>query len=122
MVELSTGVETALGTDMYWGTWSPDGRWIAVKLAKWGNGDVVLVDSSNPTKRHRVGSAEGQVVWSPDSKLLLSEKGQISCAVTLYGASLQVIDVEASKSYILKSSHCRIAAGSFFWVDASAVR
>jgi hypothetical protein len=122
LLNLTTGTSTPLGAGMKWATWSPDGRWIAAVPSKGGAQDVIVLDAKSPASIRRLGTAEGPVVWSPDSKYLLIEKSQISCSLTLYGASLQVIDVQTGNRSLVKSSKCKISAGSFFWMDTNALR
>jgi hypothetical protein len=68
-----------------------------------------------------LGKAEGKPVWSPDAGFLLDVKPQVSCWATLYGMSLQVIDVASGKRSLVKSSHCGIITGGF-WMNAGAVQ
>jgi hypothetical protein len=85
-----------------------------------GNG-IMLVDltedfeHSSPRKLGTAGDSD--VVWSPDSKYLLIRTSSLSCKFTLYGESLEVIEVAAGKRMPVKSSHCQITAGAFGWMD-----
>ena len=121
VLNLATGASTPLGIGLKEAIWSPDGRWIAAVLEKSGQRTALLIDASNPSKRRRLGVAQSAMIWSPDSRYLLLQKSQISCWPTLYGTSLEVIDISARKRSLVKSSHCKILSG-FFWVDSDAVQ
>jgi hypothetical protein len=130
MLELATGVRTPLGGDFRfaplgneWATWSPDGKWIAAVLTGMPGADsVVVISAKSPALARRLGRAEGAPVWSPDSRFLLTEKSQLSCALTLYGVSLQMIDVATGKRSLIVSSRCKVAVGTFFWVNSNVVQ
>lgn len=114
-VAISTGAVTHIkGTerDMQ-SAWSPDGRWIAAIH----NGRISLIDADDPDHLKNLGSAgDGPVAWSPDSRYLLLRK---ACAFTLYGARLEVVDVETGRRKPVKSSNCTITAGTVGWLDSS---
>jgi WD40 repeat protein len=108
-------------SDVTWphkASWSPDGKWISVVLK---NGDILLLDASDTSKRTNLGPSEGPpAVWSPDSRHLLMSKSD--CSQYLYFQSLVSIDVTTRGRQVIQSSHCRIGPGWFGWVDLEAVR
>lgn len=93
--------------------WSPDGRWIAAV----SNGRITLLDSHTAARSRKLGSAGDALVWSPDSRCLLLRKSSLSCALTLYGTSLEVVEVETGRREQIKSSRCTITAGRLGWMD-----
>ena len=127
LLDLTTGARTPIGTGMrylplgsQWAAWSPDNRWIAAVFSQSGTNTLTVIDVRNPEKIRSLGTADGPLVWSPDSRYLLIENSQVSCWATLYGMSLQIVDVGTGKRTLVKNSHCRIAAGTFLWLDADA--
>ncbi len=101
--------------------WSPDGKLVACV----SNKKIVLIDVNNMFRTRNLGtygSDVGVPVWSPDSKHLLLETSQFSCIPTLYGESLQVVDVPTGKRKLVKSSHCKIVNGSLGWLDCHAAQ
>jgi hypothetical protein len=114
---LSTGVVETLGKGFREATWSPDGRWIAAITGEHGSSrGLLLIDAINTSRMRKMGSGSGRPVWAPDSKRLLMPKSQLSCAWTLYGQSLQVVDVDTGKRKVLSSSHCTILGSTPVWV------
>jgi len=114
-IQLDTGAIRLLGSDLKGGVWSPNGRWIAAKSAA---GKIALIDELEQPRRKDLGKAsEGPIVWSPDSKYLLISKSELSCALNLYGGTLEIVNVQTGKRTSLKSSHCRILDGAFGWVE-----
>jgi len=119
LIDLATGTSVAIGTDIKWPEWSPDGRWIAAVVRDAG----VIIDPRNPSEKRQLGKADGPMFWSPDSKYLLLQKSQISCWPTLYGVSLEILNVETKKRSVIKSSHCNVLGGtSMLWINRDAVQ
>jgi WD40 repeat protein len=121
LVVLRTGASTAIkGTSAdTQSVWSPDGRWIATVRG----GRIGLIDADDPTRSRGLGrSGDGPLVWSPDSRYLLLRTSPLSCALTVYGESLEVVDVETGGRNEVKSSHCTITAGTLGWLDRRFVR
>lgn len=118
LVTLNTGTVSPIkgtSTDTQC-TWSPDGRWIAGIRG----GRIVLVNAAKPNRARHLGSAgDAPIVWSPDSKYLLLRKSSLSCALTLYGESLEIVEVTTGRRRMVKSSHCTIIAGTLGWLDRS---
>lgn len=121
LVDIKTGAVTLIkgtNTDMQ-SAWSPDGRWIAGVR----DGKIILIDADEPDQPRRLGSSgDGPLVWSPDSRYLLLRTAPLSCAVTLYGESLEVVEVETGRRKVIKSSHCTITAGTVGWLHSSLVQ
>jgi hypothetical protein len=97
--------------------WSPNSKMLALGR---GNG-IMLVDlreNFEDSPLRKLGSSgDSDVVWSPDSKYLLIRTSSLSCKFTLYGESLEVVEVATGKRIPVKSSHCEIMAGAFGWMD-----
>lgn len=123
LVDLETGATQSLGVGR--GSWSPDGRWIAVS----GSGRIVLIDANNLSHRKKLGSSgvDDHLIWSPDSKRLLFVKQENRCRF-LYlfqvddSESIEVVDVETGKRQAIPSAHCAVSKSAIGWVDAEAVR
>jgi WD40-like Beta Propeller Repeat len=122
ILELRTGANTPVASNVDWASWSPDGRWIAAVSGRGGGGHILLFNAMNTREKRSLGTGHRPLVWSPDSKHLLLAASEVSCLVTLYGQSLQVLNVETGKRSPVGNSHCRIASGSFAWVNADIVQ
>jgi hypothetical protein len=116
VVNLETG-NTQLIKGANSGSWSPDGRWLAAVH----NNRLELLDATTLMRRKSLGSADAPGVWSPDSRQILFVKSQLSCALTLYGESLSILDVETGTRRVIESSRCQWAGGPIMWIDAAAV-
>ncbi len=122
LLDLETGATQSLGTGR--GSWSPDGRWIAVS----GLGRIVLIEASNLSHRKKLGATgvDDHLVWSPDSKRLLFVKRDARCSF-LYlfqvddSESLEVVDVETGKRHAIQSGHCAVTRSAVGWIDSEAV-
>lgn len=113
VLNLQTGLAYSLGAGLSEGSWSPDGRWIAA----WGAGRIVAIDADNASHRKDLGKCcDGGAHWSPDSKYLLLSKRELRCTLSLYFASLEVLDVETGKRTVIKSSRCN-TGGWVGWID-----
>jgi len=120
LVDLNTGgVQTVKGVGADASCeWAPNGLLIACIHDRM----ILLVDVTNPSRSKDVGmSGSGPVAWSPDSKRLLLIQSQVSCLPTLYGQSLEVLDIQTDKRIPIKSSHCKILSGSIGWLDSAVV-
>lgn len=123
LLDLETGATQSLGTGR--GSWSPDGRWIAVS----GLGRIVLIEASDLSHRKKLGAAgvDDHIVWSPDSKRLLFVKRDTRCFfLHLFpvddSESLEVVDAETSKRHTIQSGHCTVTRSAVGWIDSEAVR
>ena len=118
LLDLNTGATQSLGIGR--GSWSPDGRWIAVS----GQRQIVLIDSKNPSHRKKLGASgvDDHLVWSPDSKRLLFAKQEPRCFLMVDAESLEVVDVETGKRHAIASAHCAVSRSTVGWIDPEAVR
>ena len=113
VIDLGTGLPHSLGAGLSEGSWSPDGRWIAA----WGSGRIVVIDADNLSHRKDLGRCcDGLAHWSPDSKYLLLSRRELRCALSLYFASLEVLDAGTGKRTVVKSSRCN-TGGWVGWLD-----
>jgi hypothetical protein len=113
MLDLESGTIRPVGVGIRESEWSPDGRWLACNRS----GNVILIGADARLRPKNLGRySGGPLVWSPDSKQLLVTKSQASCWTSLYGSSLEVIDVTSGQRNLVKASHCRISGGAFGWV------
>jgi len=122
LFSLETGATQSLGVGR--GSWSPDGRWIAVS----GSGRIVLIDANNLSHRKKLGASgvDDHLIWSPDSKRLLFVKQESRCRILhlfpVDEESIEVVDVETGKRQAIPSAHCAVYSSAIGWVDAEAVR
>ena len=113
---VASGMLSAAGTWISQCAWSPDSRWLVAV----GDRRIALIDASEPVPPRYLGPGYWRIEWSPDSKYLLVRRPQLSCAPTLYGQSLEIIDRDTGKRVPVKGSHCRISGGAFGWVSLRA--
>jgi hypothetical protein len=114
---LRNGSAYSLGPGLSRGSWSPDGKWIAA----WGAGSIVLIDADDLSHRESLGSCcDGDAHWSPDSKYLLLAKRELRCSLTLYFATLEILDIGTGERTVIKSSRCN-TGGWVGWVDRRAL-
>lgn len=116
LLDLATGATQSLGEGR--GTWSPDGRRIAVA----GGGQIVVMDAANLSHRKKLGSSgvDDNLVWSPDSKRLLFVKQEWRCGDDT--ETLETVDVETGRRSVIGSSHCGVTSSAVGWVDPQVVR
>jgi hypothetical protein len=102
------------------GNRSPDGKWVADLVDRWGR--LVLRDASNPTKTRALGRGGIMApVWSPDSRHLVLEKWQWRCGVNFdveIPETLEILDVQTRKRSTLESSRCQVQFGVNGFVSA----
>jgi hypothetical protein len=102
--------------------WAPNGQ----QLACVSNNEIGLVNVDADVQsylfvRKLGGAGDSAVAWSPDSRFLLIRKSEVSCLTSLYGESLEAIEVATGRRIPVKSSHCKITAGLFGWMDCSTL-
>jgi|SRR5579871_3825166 len=116
LVELSSGRMTDLGEGFEDASWSPDGKWLAVRKG----GTTILLDAQT-FKEWRVLGAT-RLFWSPDSRFLLNAKvgwgiDQLLCALS-EAVTLEMVDVETGSRTEVGSSRCHINMYTFGWVSS----
>jgi hypothetical protein len=99
LIDLSSGKSTSVG-DGEQGSWSPDGKWIAIRRGE----RTILLDASTLSQWKAVGAAD--LEWSPDSRYLLNSKAKPICMSEL--GTLEMVDVETGKRTDVESSSCLI--------------
>jgi hypothetical protein len=126
IVSLQDGTTQPIGRGLVHGAWSPDGRWIAaIELGQAGLCKAILIDPSSPSRRRDLGGVEDEpLVWSPDSDYILHSIGGSDCPATNREArSLDRMDVATGKRSIIKSSVCKVIAGSEIgWISSAVAR
>lgn len=100
-----------------WSSWSPDSRWISVIQDE----HITLIEAEHPKNRRSMRAVKGPVTWSPDSKAILYYKSQLSCALTLYFGSLEVMNLETKRRNVVNGSHCEIGRPQVGWVSPSVI-
>lgn len=97
------------------GTWSPDGKWLAVSR----NGEIIILDGRSfaVRRRFRASSVDGHLVWAPDSNRILFAQTERRCFPQGDFESLAVLDVETGKTGIIPSSHCMVTNSQIGWID-----
>jgi hypothetical protein len=110
LIDLADGAIRSLGEEYITGSWSPDGKWLAV-LEGGRNYQTILLNASNLEKTRVLVTSTGQ--WSPDSRFLLGEGGLCSP----YWSSLMAIDIQSGKAIEIASSHCKVNLNTTGWVS-----
>ncbi|MGC2656451.1 MAG: hypothetical protein WA324_00630 [Bryobacteraceae bacterium] len=100
--------------------WSPNGQ----QLACVSNDEIGLVNVDADVQSYSIvtklgGAGDSAVAWSPDSRFLLIRKSELSCLTSLYGESLEAIEVATGRRIPVKSSHCKMTSGLFGWMECS---
>jgi hypothetical protein len=129
VIDLATGVTVQLGTGLWKGAWSPDGRWIAVLQLDPRSEQpgprcsrTIRIDAHDFSQRRDMGGrADTEVMWSPDSRYLLYSEWQPPCS---HGDDPTVLtmDIESGKRAIVKESKCNVNGSlRIGWVSLDAV-
>ncbi len=111
LIDLATGIIKPFGEEIELGSWSPDGRWLAV--LDLSSAQTVLLDARTLERRKLLGNAG--LTWSPDSRYLLGRKREILCGLGSVG-TLETLDIETGKRTEISSSRCQIDRESIGWV------
>lgn len=117
LAELATGKVTRLPSEFVLAAWSPDGKWLAVIRAV--DGRTVLLDARTLESDRVLGMTD--LVWSPDSKYLISHVLKPECGSD-GGGTLELVDVVTGKRREVASSMCRVDRNTLGWVRRSIVR
>ena len=124
VVDLVTGKLSPLEKDLWVGSYSPDGKWIAaLELGAPGQSKTVLIDPKDSSRRRDLGGTnDDEVVWSPDSRFLLHAVYRPACP-SRNPLALETLDAETGKRIILKSSICNAGSGrEIGWVSSKIGR
>jgi hypothetical protein len=114
VIDLSSGEMATVGDAFYGAAWSPDGKWIAAREYS-GQLRTVILDARTFTRVRTLEDAE--MLWSPDSRYLLSVRQLRSCVLEFY--TLVRIDIQSGRSNPIDSSRCKAAGGQAAWVSAA---
>ncbi len=119
LLDLVHGKVTALGSELWVGSYSPDGKWIAaLELGPPGRSRTILIDPKDFSRRRDLGgSNDDEVVWSPDSRFLLHAVYRPACP-SQNALALETLDIESGKRFTLKNSICNAGSGrTIGWVS-----
>jgi hypothetical protein len=111
IIDLIQKTSRPLGGNLLYGTWSPDGNWIAAVDS--GETHVVLLDTDGLAPKKVLKTVD--VRWSPDSRYLLAWKGHLLCGP--YSGTLEATNITTAKTSIIKSSSCRVNQSTIGWVS-----
>jgi WD40 repeat protein len=114
VIDLSSGEIATVGDGFYGAAWSPDGKWIAAREYS-GQLRTVILDARTFSRVRTLQDAE--MLWSPDSRYLLSFRQMPSCVLEFY--TLDRIDIQSGRSSPIDSSRCKAAGGQAAWVSAA---
>jgi hypothetical protein len=108
LLDLAKGSITKIEGQLSRGSFSPDGKWIAALQL----GDpkapskTVLIDRTNLASRRDLGGVnDSEVVWSPDSRLLLHAVPRPACP-SQNPLALETLEVQTSNRSLIKDSIC----------------
>lgn len=124
LLDLVHGKVTPLGSELWVGSYSPDGKWIAaLELGPPGRSRTILIDPKDFSRRRDLGgSNDDEVVWSPDSRFLLHAVYRAACP-SQNPLALETLDVETGKRFTLKNSICNAGSGRVIgWVSSKIRR
>lgn len=121
LLDLGSSKITPLGRSVWRASYSPDGKWIAA-LELGGPkipSKTTLIDRNALSLRRDLGGLnDDEVVWSPDSRLLLHADYRPACS-SQNPIALETLDVETGKRSVLKNSVCKAGASrDLGWVSA----
>jgi len=131
IIDLTTGAAVRLGTRLWKGAWSPDGRWIAA-LHEDPPGErppgrvssTIRIDAHDfSQQRDMGGESDTEVAWSPDSRFLLYSEWRPPCPRRGENPSLITMDIETAKRVIVKESRCNVNGNRRIgWVSLDAAQ
>lgn len=118
LIDMMSGDAHILGAGAYsGGSWSPDGKWLAVTKAPQGN--TVLLNSNTLKEEKTLPSTD--LKWSPDSKYLLARTPELTCGFT-EAQTLEVVNVSDGRKTRILSSRCQIDRTTLGWVNGQIVK
>ena len=81
LLDVASGAITPLGNELWEGSYSPDGRWLAAldRSTPGRASKRVLIDRKDWSRRRDLGRRVSQLIWSPDSQLLLGAESREAC-------------------------------------------
>ncbi len=124
LLDLTDGKVTPLGSELWVGSYSPDGKWIAaLELGPPGRSRTILIDPKDFSRRRDLGgSNDDEVVWSPDSRFLLHAVYRPACP-SQNPLALETLDIETGKRVTLKNSICNAGSDrTIGWVSSKIGR
>lgn len=121
VLDLADRTVTPLGSELWLGSYSPDGKWIAaVELVPPGRSRTILIDAKDFSRRRDLGgSNDHEVVWSRDSRFLLHAEYRLACP-SQNSSAIETLDIETGKRFTLKNSICN--AGEIGWISSKIKR
>ncbi len=123
-LDLANGKVTPLGSELSTGSYSPDGKWIAaIELHNPRPPTTILIDRQDLSRRRDLGGTDdAEVVWSPDSRLLLHAAYRPACP-SQNALALETLDIQTGKRLTLKNSICNTGSSrAIGWVDSKIGR
>jgi hypothetical protein len=121
LLDVASGTLTPLGAELWSGSYSPDGNWIAaLRLgAPQIPSRTILIDRNDLSQRRDLGGLnDDEVVWSPDSRLILHAVPRPGCA-SQNPLALEVLDAATGKRVIVKNSVCQAGADRMIgWISS----
>ena len=119
VLDLTDGKITSVGRQLWGGSYSPNGKWIAaLELAgPQIPSRTTLIDSQNFDRLRDLGGLnDDEVVWSPDSKFILHCVPKSNCAGN-GPLALEALDVATGQRTLVKDTSCRIGVSRYIgWV------
>jgi hypothetical protein len=124
-LNLTSGEIVPLGSQLWGGAYSPNGKWIAALELGGPNvpSRTILIDPQDPGHRNDLGGLnDTEVVWSPDSRLILHAVPRPACP-SQNPLALEILDVQTRKRSIIANSVCKIGASrNIGWVRSDIAR
>jgi hypothetical protein len=124
LLDLTDGKVTPIGSELWVGSYSPDGKWIAaLELGPPGRSRTILIDRKDFSRRRDLGgSNDDEVVWSPDSRFILHAVYRPACP-SQSALALETLDIETGKRFTLKESICNAGSSrDIGWVSSKIER
>jgi WD40 repeat protein len=121
LIDTLTGTSKTLGVGYEKVSWSPDGQWVAAAVQPQRKQSIVLYESKSFSQVRRLGSFMAlKILWSPDSRYLLTRTLEVGCAPDQY--TYEIFEVSTGRSSIVESSHCKVSGGDndVGWVEKAA--